>query len=133
MAIVCCSLCKKCKRTQCCCLCRFPGYYSPFSVLKLFPTTLVLFLVGYFIAGIFFEFFDSFTEKVFGCSFSEAYAGWEEEGDIGFCVSFFSLIQAIVVDKLELTVLIVLGVIIKDAIVMRRVEIAVFRRRCASK
>jgi len=112
--------CVVCNRTKCFCRCK--KRYRIVSLIRLLPVTVASFFIGYFVCALGFEIVDSLVEKSTGISFSDSFVKCKEVGNFGFGVSFFSLIQAIVEDKLQLTLLLVAGIIVKDARLIRYVN-----------
>ena len=110
-------LCLRCRRPKLCCRCR--RQYKPWTMTHLFPTTLTSYFVGYFLSALAFEIADSFYEKLNGISFSDSFQKCKEEGNFGFGVSLASLCQAIIVEKLHLTPLLVMGLVVKDVAMIR--------------
>ena len=113
-------LCSICSQTKCFCRCK--KRYRIISLIRLLPVTVASFFIGYFLCALGFEIVDSLVAKLTGMSFSESFVRCKEEGNFGFGVSFISLIQAIVEDKLNLTLLLVAGLMVKDAQLIRYVD-----------
>ena len=113
--------CAACKKPKCLCLCKRRSRIA--SLIRLAPTTISSFFVGYFLCALGFEILDSLVEKSTGMSFSDSFNRCKMEGNFGFGVSFFSLLQAIFEDKLGLTLLLVAGLMVKDAALIRFINI----------
>lgn len=111
-------VCQQCKQKSCCCPLSEPNLPKSQSLFTQFPLTLMMFLIGYFMAGFLMEVLDSAFEHTTGTSYSESYIKWSLTGEFGFLVSITMFVQSII-ERLGFTFLMMFGLILKDIGVVR--------------